>query len=63
MLTFLEISYVKTLITLITGWVRKHANVILVHKKEIKSAEANCRPVDILPNLWKINVSTVVWTF
>ena len=32
----------------------KHADVVPVHKKEIKSDKANYRPVSILPNLSKI---------
>ena len=34
--------------------VLKHADVILVHKKEIKSDKVNYRPVSILPSLSKI---------
>ena len=34
--------------------VLKHADVIPVHKKEIKSDKVNYRPVSILPNLSKI---------
>ena len=34
--------------------VLKHADVILVHKKEIKSDKVNYRPVSILPNLSKM---------
>ena len=51
MLTFSEISYVKTSIT-VSKKVSFH--VIPVHKKEIKSDKVNYRPVSILPNLSKI---------
>ena len=35
-------------------YVLKHADVVPVHKKEIKSDKANYRPVNILPNLSKV---------
>ena len=53
MLTFLEISYVKTSITEFLC-VFKLADVMPVHKKEIKSNKVNYRPISILPNLSKI---------
>ena len=34
--------------------VLKHADNESVHKKKIKSDKANCKPVSILPNLFKI---------
>ena len=47
--------------------VLKHADVVPVLKKEIKSDKKNYRPVSILPNLseiyGKINVSTVIEHF
>ena len=58
MLTFLEISYVKTSITVLKKGefpcVLKHPDAIPVHKKEIKSDKANYRPVSMVPNLSKI---------
>ena len=57
MLAFLEISYVKTSITVLKKVsfhvVLKHADVIPVHKKEIKSDKVNYRPVSILADLSK----------
>ena len=57
MLTFLEISYVKTSITVLKKVsfhvVLKHADVTPVHKKEIKSDKVNYRPVSILADLSK----------
>ena len=57
MLSFSEISYVKTSITVLKKGeftcVLKHADVIPVHKKEIKSDKINYRPVSILPSLSK----------
>ena len=56
MLTFSEISYVKTFGCFQGEFpcVFKHADVIPVHKKEIKSDKVNYRPVSILPSLSKI---------
>ena len=51
MLAFSEISYVKK------GefpYVLKHADVISVHQREMKSDKVNCRLIRILPNLSKI---------
>ena len=51
MLAFSEISYVKK------GefpYVLKHADVISVHQREMKSDKVNCRLVRILPNSSKI---------
>ena len=55
MLTFSGISYVKTSIKKCEfPSVLKHADVIPVHKKEIKSDKVNYSPVSILPILPKI---------
>ena len=57
MLTFSEISYVKASINVFKEGdfpcILKHANVIPVHKNEIKSDKVNYRPVSVLPHLSK----------
>ena len=56
MLTFSEISYVKTSIAVLKKklFISFLCTVIPVHKKEINSDKVNYRPVFILPNLSKI---------
>ena len=58
MLDFSEISYVKNFNCCLKKGefpcVLKHADVIPIHKKEIKSDKVNYTPVNILPHLSKI---------
>ena len=58
MLTFSEISSCKNFNSCLEKGdfpcVLKHADVVSVYKKQIKSDKANYRPVSVLPNLSKI---------